>query len=199
MNMEDSDIDENEYPGPWTKFYDQLYKAGMLTRQEYGKFMRLAFFQDTFECNRCNNCCRDMDSVAFTLDDLKVISRKFGMNGPQFIRKYQLRRANYKGERPQFLLSWKEGGSCPFHDGHGCTIYDVRPEVCRTYPFLTFEGIQKTLAMEHGFWFYGAQCPASVEHANEIMAALGQPPVEPDEETKAKMRKKEREKSDLCV
>jgi hypothetical protein len=29
-----------------------------------------------------------------------------------------------------------EDGACRFHDGERCTVYDARPWICRTYPFM---------------------------------------------------------------
>jgi Fe-S-cluster containining protein len=29
-----------------------------------------------------------------------------------------------------------EDGACRFHDGEGCSVYEARPWICRTYPFM---------------------------------------------------------------
>ena len=34
-----------------------------------------------------------------------------------------------------FVVSVEEGGSCPFLSQGRCTVHEIRPEQCRTYPF----------------------------------------------------------------
>jgi Fe-S-cluster containining protein len=187
---EEEEADE-EYLESYTHEYDQKFERGEIDQFAYMKLRRLAGFQDTFQCQRCGRCCKEMDAVAFTMADLRMVSERFGINPQQFIRKFQLKRVAIRGEQPQYLLKWEEGYSCPFHDGSGCTIYEVRPDVCRRYPFLTSEGITRTLGLKNGVWFYGAQCKASVDHTNKVQKALGGPNAEPDEETKARIEREE--------
>jgi hypothetical protein len=93
--------------------------------------------QQAFEivdCTRCANCCRTMD-IRFEDDDIDRIAGHLGVTVDAFTEAY--------------LEVDDEGGGyrarekpCPFlADDHRCTIYDVRPTVCREYPHTDKEGL----------------------------------------------------------
>lgn len=170
---------------------DKLYENGKINAISYYKYRLHAKCQDTFKCTRCGKCCTEMDAVELSMDDIKPISKSLGMNSQQFIRKYRLERASYKEIGTFYRLTWKHGESCPFYSSNACSIYEIRPDVCKKYPFLTPEGLEKTKKMD-SLWFYGAQCEASVKHAAEMCRTLGLRAPEPDQETKERMK---REKS----
>ena len=35
-----------------------------------------------------------------------------------------------------WALARDDDGACRFHDGDRCTVYEARPWICRTYPFM---------------------------------------------------------------
>ncbi|MDT8357093.1 MAG: YkgJ family cysteine cluster protein [Methanomicrobiaceae archaeon] len=100
-----------------------------------------------FACTRCGDCCRDHPDAAFrVLVGAKEVRRIMAVSG----RGWESCADPY----PEFLTSesgcritfaWvlqKREGSCRFFEEGGCSIYQGRPEICRTYPFmLTDEGL----------------------------------------------------------
>ncbi len=174
----------------YSDWVEDLYASGSINHHVAGKMALLAELQDSFQCVKCGRCCREHTEIEFSMDDLKQASRKQGMNVPQFIRRYGLKRTSYEGIGVYHALKLANGERCPFFDGSECTIYEARPDVCRRYPFLTPEGVARTLQMERGIWFYGAQCEASVEYMRRRSLELGLAEPAPDAETKKKMKAK---------
>ncbi len=82
----------------------------------------------TVDCTKCANCCRTLQPV-FTEEDIDRLSAHRGMTRDDFIAAYL--------ERGEELNRYRaKTAPCPFlGDDNRCTIYDVRPEKCRGYPF----------------------------------------------------------------
>jgi uncharacterized protein len=78
------------------------------------------------DCKRCANCCRSMH-IRITDADIPRISDHLGMTHKEFIASY-LRR-----EDGDYYI--KTSPPCPFLKGNLCSIYAIRPEKCRDYPF----------------------------------------------------------------
>ncbi len=87
-----------------------------------------------FECTQCGNCCSGPPGhVWLTKTEIarisKFIGRKDGLLG-----KEHLRRTGFK-----YSLTEKPDGDCIFLKRNGrmsyCSIYEVRPRQCRTWPF----------------------------------------------------------------
>lgn len=78
------------------------------------------------DCLQCANCCRIAQPV-FEMPDIKRISRHFQLTPDAFIRKY------LKAD-PEYEFFTKKL-PCPFlGDDNKCSIYEIRPMGCRTYP-----------------------------------------------------------------
>ncbi len=98
----------------------------------------------TFICIRCGTCCREtepgsnlvlvspgevrriMDATSLTFDEVAVPY-------PDLI---------HDGDR-RYTLGWaliREGDRCRFLGEEGCKIYQSRPWICRTYPFMLNNG-----------------------------------------------------------
>lgn len=94
-----------------------------------------------FECQRCARCCGDAphrSRVIFLLEkEVKAISKATGMGPLEFATPISgAGKFKYKMK--------KRGGVCIFLKDGACTIYNIRPTMCRLYPFLvqkTSEGI----------------------------------------------------------
>lgn len=88
-----------------------------------------------YDCTRCYAyCCTIYERVAVTNRDLARLAKHFGMSLEACEKRYTKR---VDGER--VLRRRKDellGTSCQFVDPttRGCTIYDARPTICRTYP-----------------------------------------------------------------
>ncbi len=79
------------------------------------------------DCTRCANCCRTA-TITLNQEDIQRIAAHLGMEVPAFIEKY-LERDEMNGS---LIMRQKP---CPLlGDDNRCTVYDVRPIVCREYP-----------------------------------------------------------------
>jgi Fe-S-cluster containining protein len=82
----------------------------------------------TVDCTKCANCCRTL-RIIVTDEDVSRIAPRLGMGPDEFIAAY-LERDEEEG------LYRVKATPCPFlGEDSKCTIYDVRPEKCRGYPF----------------------------------------------------------------
>jgi Fe-S-cluster containining protein len=85
------------------------------------------------DCTRCANCCKTMPP-AVSAEDIHRISARLGMSEEAFIAGYLVVDEDEGGYR-------MKTAPCPFlgRDDR-CTIYEVRPEVCREFPHTDKEG-----------------------------------------------------------
>ncbi|MBS1797242.1 MAG: YkgJ family cysteine cluster protein [Acidobacteria bacterium] len=88
-----------------------------------GEVHREVFSQ--IDCTDCGHCCR---TVRPEVDqtDIARIAAFLGISAPEFTEKY-LR----SGDRDELEM---KSLPCPFLVGNECSIYDVRPALCREYP-----------------------------------------------------------------
>jgi len=88
-----------------------------------------------FNCLKCSNCCRiDPGAVFLSEDDFNRIIKFLNIDEKSFLTDYC--RPVYKGIQLVISLKEKSNYDCILWD-NGCTIYEVRPLQCRTYPFWT--------------------------------------------------------------
>jgi hypothetical protein len=86
------------------------------------------------DCTRCANCCKTMD-IKFDGEDIDRIAGHLNMPIAEFIETY----LEADEEDGPYKARQKP---CPFlGDDDRCTIYDVRPTVCREYPHTDKEGL----------------------------------------------------------
>ena len=85
------------------------------------------------DCTRCANCCKTLD-IKFDDEDVERIAGHLNMAMDAFIDTYlepDDKDGHYKARQKP----------CPFlGEDDRCTIYDVRPTVCREYPHTDKEG-----------------------------------------------------------
>jgi Fe-S-cluster containining protein len=84
-----------------------------------------------FTCTRCGNCCTGAPGFVWVTDrEIADLAVKTGVTAGQFIKMY----TRQVGGR--ITLRDDSDGDCIFYDRvHGCTVYDSRPDQCRTWPF----------------------------------------------------------------
>lgn len=91
----------------------------------------LQLHQEAFEivdCTRCANCCCQLQ-VVFTDEDIDRIANHRGMTREAFIAAY----LEWDQEKHRFRARMTP---CPFlGEDNKCSIYDVRPDTCRRYPY----------------------------------------------------------------
>jgi Fe-S-cluster containining protein len=103
-----------------------------LKMRSFKKVDRIALelHQEAFsivDCTKCANCCRTL-RIVITDEDISRIAAHLGMGQDEFIAAY-LERDEEEG---RFRIKTTP---CPFLNDNKCTIYEVRPEKCRGYPF----------------------------------------------------------------
>lgn len=88
-----------------------------------------------FECQRCARCCGDTShrgrNLLLTKKEAEQISDRTGLNILSFASPFNNGNFKYKMK--------KRGGKCVFLDGKACRIYDIRPIMCRFYPFSMYK------------------------------------------------------------
>jgi uncharacterized protein len=84
-----------------------------------------------FTCTMCGHCCTgDPGYVWVSDDEIDRIAASLGEDRREFVA---VRTRNSRGK---VTLREKANGDCIFYEhGRGCTIYQVRPAQCRTWPF----------------------------------------------------------------
>ena len=93
-----------------------------------------------FKCTQCGNCCTGPTGyVWYTPDEAVAMAKSLDLTVKEFEKKYTRRifgrrslseNKNEKGEYDCVFLS------APDEQGRrGCTLYEARPQQCRTWPF----------------------------------------------------------------
>jgi len=86
---------------------------------------------ENFECTGCGECCRWSGSVLLTDRDIAAMAAHLGLTEQEFIDRHTRLAPN----RIQLALLDHADGSCAFLEGDRCSIYNARPEQCRSFPF----------------------------------------------------------------
>ena len=73
------------------------------------------------DCTQCANCCRSLQTE-FNKSELHTIAKTLGQSIEAFEK--------------QFMTEGAVNPPCPMLHGKLCSIYENRPEVCRSYPHL---------------------------------------------------------------
>jgi Fe-S-cluster containining protein len=78
-------------------------------------------------CKKCGDCCKNKTGIAMMIFDVDRISHRVGLPPREFIRKYC--------DKDTWEIKMKNG-VCPFYtELNGCTIHDVKPLTCKSYPY----------------------------------------------------------------
>jgi len=91
-----------------------------------------------FECDRCGKCCTsEFNGHVFLLDeDTSMIVENVGKHclwpAPYYEFCDNLGRFYVMG----YALKTKSEGNCIFYTGSGCEHYNIRPAICRIYPYM---------------------------------------------------------------
>ena len=92
-----------------------------------------------FDCGRCGNCCSGPEGVVrFTGEELERMAAFLGLLPFEFLERFT--REDPDGRRTLAETASSGGMDCVFleRDDEGralCTIHEVRPTQCRTWPF----------------------------------------------------------------
>jgi len=102
---------------------------------------------DIFECRRCGDCCIGYGGTFVTDAQVASIADHIGMTPEGFVAE----KCRLSGGKPVFAQG--EDGYCIFWDGQ-CTIYPVRSDMCRKWPF-----IESVLRDVTNWSIMAASCP----------------------------------------
>jgi hypothetical protein len=86
-------------------------------------------------CGSCARCCEDLDAE-ITPEDKKRIAGHLGISENEFEQKY------LRSSDDDFYLNKHP---CPFFIDKKCSITEVRPEICRTFPNLSKKDFRSRL------------------------------------------------------
>lgn len=107
------------------------------------------------DCKECANCCRSLQ-VEFKKSELFSIANTLGQSIEAFEK--------------QSMSEGKVNPPCPMLDGKLCSIYENRPEVCRSYPHLEQPDFTTRLM---GVIANVAACPIAFNAFEELKTKLG--------------------------
>lgn len=85
---------------------------------------------DFIDCTECGNCCIELETC-FSKNEIDVLTKSLNIDKKEFINKST--KPDEFGEKDRFILNSKP---CQFLSNKKCTIYDIRPEECNSYPYL---------------------------------------------------------------
>lgn len=86
-----------------------------------------------FECNGCALCCGDTKNRIRTILLLKLEADRISKKTSKRIEEFA---ENIEGSEPYVYRMRKTAdGKCVFLRDDLCSVYDVRPLICRFYPF----------------------------------------------------------------
>lgn len=123
------------------------------------------WFQDglRFQCTQCGNCCTGAPGhVWVNQEEIEALARKTGCEVEEFEKKY-VRRVGVR----KSLIEYPNG-DCVFFDDQTrkCTVYDVRPRQCRTWPF----------------WHSNVRTKEAWQHTCQVCPGSGHGPLVPVEQ-----------------
>ncbi len=84
-----------------------------------------------FGCTQCGHCCAGAPGTVFmNAAESERIARHLGLTREAFLGQYA-----YPVDGGHSLREVGDNYACIFFRNERCTIYDVRPTQCRTFPF----------------------------------------------------------------
>ena len=120
------------------------------------KYFDFAFMSD--KCSQCDaKCCKGESGYVFVnIGDIGRIAKHLKLSQANFSEKY-LRRINDKGFSLKETKISDNNYACEFLDldSNRCTIYDVRPKQCITFPFWEYYKKNKKKVKQ--------ECPAIID------------------------------------
>lgn len=94
-----------------------------------------------FSCNQCGECCREMDVPLSHIDIIRILESKTSLEPEMFITIHPSDKTSpdaillYGDYQELYLTTKMSDNSCIFLENNVCSIYEFRPNSCRTWPF----------------------------------------------------------------
>jgi Fe-S-cluster containining protein len=134
----------------WLKIYKSSGQADKIAKESHNEVFSI------IDCTKCANCCKTV-SPGVGKADVERISSFLQISEQAFIEKYLT-----TGDEQEYEMN---ALPCPFLKDDKCSIYEVRPTVCREYPHTDKKGFTTRKYMHSG---NTEICPA-VYHIFETM------------------------------
>ncbi|MDD5474820.1 MAG: YkgJ family cysteine cluster protein [Candidatus Methanoperedens sp.] len=96
-----------------------------------------------FKCKKCARCCRAEygDNTVFIFPfEIRRICEKTGLGREDFVIPAPSEDRDSQGNIHTFEWVLRKNGDCIFLKGGLCGIYELRPYICKTYPFYLLDG-----------------------------------------------------------
>ena len=112
-----------------------------------------------FSCARCSTCCRkESGFVYLSENDLSALAQELQMEYADFVNMW-CRWVPFERGRERLSLREKSNYDCIFWKSgsagdDGCSVYNVRPLQCRTFPFWDY-----VLGSQQAWTNAGKDCP----------------------------------------
>jgi len=97
-----------------------------------------------FICLRCGACCREIEPgsniVMVGPEEVRAIMARTGLPFDEVAEPYP---DTIREDDREYTLAWaiiREEGRCRFFINGSCSVYEVRPWICRTYPYMLENG-----------------------------------------------------------
>jgi Fe-S-cluster containining protein len=102
-----------------------------------------------FECQPgCTKCCEEQGFVYLTEDDITRLAGYLSLKPPDFEKRFVYRTRNLRRLRvPRYA-------QCSFLQGGGCSVHEVKPMQCRSFPYWP-----EILASRRAWHETGKRCP----------------------------------------
>lgn len=85
---------------------------------------------EIFACRMCGHCCEGKGGIVLEADEPGRIAGWLGISGSRFQAEYCLESGG------KLRLGTGSDGYCVFFlPGRGCSVHEVKPRVCRAWPF----------------------------------------------------------------
>jgi Fe-S-cluster containining protein len=83
------------------------------------------------DCRECAACCRN-NVIPVSEDEIARLASRLGEPPDVFRAKYVRNAAGPPHDAEQEI----DASPCPFLQGNLCSVYEVRPQACRDYPYV---------------------------------------------------------------
>ena len=116
-----------------------------------------------YDCAKCPAYCCSYDEIELQEMDIRRLAKHLDLDRDAFLKRYAKR-----GDKLPVLRHHRDtlfGSVCVFLDSktRQCTVYDARPNVCRTYPDRPRCGYYDFLSWERDFQDDESSLPLSKE------------------------------------
>ena len=117
----------------------------------------------TYDCTKCPAYCCSYDEIELKEMDIRRLTKHLDLDRDVFMKRYTKR-----GDELPILRHHRDplfGSVCVFFDSktRQCTVYEARPNVCRTYPDRPRCGYYDFLSWERDFQDDESSLPLSKE------------------------------------